>query len=241
MPSRGTFPMNETETFQEAIVMRNLLILSLSLFFAGCAGAAMQKETLPGMSYGKANVGSENDTAEAQGKSRILIYNAYYRIECADTEKTSKSIESLARDFGGYIVSAGTDEVKIRVLSDKFETALAEVEKTGDVESKKIYTEDVTDAYRDTEIRLDNKLKARERYLELLKKAENVNAAVNVERELERLNTEIEEMKGRLKSLSHLSKYSTITVSIEEKVKPGPLGYIFIGAWKVIKWMFVRN
>lgn len=221
--------------------MKRFFLSALLCIFTACAGGAMHKENVQDGASNKSGIPGSGDTAVIPEKNRIIIYNAYYSIECEDIEKTSKYIASLAQSFGGYVVSAGTTEVIIRVSSDRFEAALPEVEKAGDVDSKRIYSDDVTDTYRDTEIRLENKLKARDRYLELLKKAENVNAAVNVERELERLNTEIEEMKGRLKRFSHLAKYSTITVTISEKVKPGPLGYLFIITWKVIKWMFVRN
>lgn len=35
--------------------------------------------------------------------------------------------------------------------------------------------------------------------------------------------------------------YSTITVSLSERKKPGILGYIGIGVYHAIKWLFVRN
>jgi hypothetical protein len=212
----------------------------LLLLIIGC-GRAQQRENADGLKFNSAGLPGWNDTAAVSEKERIIIYNAYFTIESDDPEKTAKDISAIAPLFGGYVVSTGTTEVVIRVTADKLEAAIAEVEKTGAVSSKKIFSEDVTDAFRDTELRLDSKLKARDRYLELLKKAENVNAALAVEKELERLNGEIEEMKGRLKRLSHLARYSTITVSLEEKIKPGPLGYIFIGTWKVVKWMFIRN
>ncbi len=212
----------------------------LLLFVISC-GSAQHRESANSAAFNSAGLPSGNDTAAVSEKERIIIYNAYYTIESDDREKTAKEIAAIAPLHGGYIVSTGTTEVVIRVVSEKFETAMSEVDKTGDVSSKKIYSEDVTDSYRDTELRLDSKLKARDRYLELLKKAENVNAALAVERELERLNGEIEEMKGRLKRLSHLARYSTITVTLEEKTKPGPLGYIFIYSWKAVKWLFIRN
>ena len=156
-------------------------------------------------------------------------------------EKTSKEILAIAPIYGGYIVSASNYGVIFRIPSDKFESVIKDLEKIKTVTSKNIYSDDVTEVYRDTELRLDSKIKARDRYLDLLKKAENVAAAVSVEKELERLNAEIESMKGKLKQLSHLARYSTITVSIEEETKPGPIGYIFMYAWKGVKWLFVRN
>ncbi len=210
------------------------------LLIIGCS-SAQHREAASAVSLNSAGLPGGNDTEAVSVKERIIIYNAYYTIQSDEREKTAKIIAAIAPQHGGYVVSTGTTEVVIRVLSEKFETAMGEIEKAEEVSSKKIYSEDVTDSFKDTELRLDSKLKARNRYLELLKKAENVEAALAVERELERLNGEIEEMKGRLKRLSHLARYSTITVTLEERVKPGPLGYIFIGTWKAVKWMFIRN
>jgi hypothetical protein len=84
-------------------------------------------------------------------------------------------------------------------------------------------------------------MKARERYLELLEKAENVQAALMVEKELERLNGEIDMLKGKINRLEHITEYSSITVYIKEKVKPGIIGYVFVGLYKGDKWLFVRN
>jgi len=84
-------------------------------------------------------------------------------------------------------------------------------------------------------------LKSRERYLELLARAENVQSALLVEKELERLNSEIEFLKGKLNKTSHLVDFATLTISIKEKVKPGLLGYVGIGLFEVVKWLFIRN
>ena len=184
---------------------------------------------------------NKSDTDIVSEQTKVIIYNARFNIETDNLEKTSKEISAIAPVYSGYIVSAGNYRVVFRIPSDKFESAIKDLEKIKGITSKNIYSEDVTDAYRDTELRLDSKIKARDRYLDLLKRAENVTAALSVERELERLNGEIEAMKGKLKQLSHLARYSTITVSIEEETKPGPIGYIFMYTWKGIKWLFVRN
>ena len=213
--------------------------IALVFVIFGCASA--DKSSQVASSYRSSELAAGNDTEIISAQSRIIIYNANFKIETDNLEKTSKEISGLAQVYGGYIVSTGTDRVVLRVPSDKFESAIKDLEKFKSITSKRIYSEDVTDTYRDTELRLDSKIKARDRYLDLLKRAENVTAAVSVERELERLNGEIESMRGQLKRLSHLARYSTITVSIEEEIKPGPIGFILMYTWKGIKWLFVRN
>jgi hypothetical protein len=55
------------------------------------------------------------------------------------------------------------------------------------------------------------------------------------------LNGEIELMKGKMNRIDHLVAYSTISVYFSEKKKPGLIGYVGIGLWKAVKWLFVRN
>ncbi|MCB0737835.1 MAG: DUF4349 domain-containing protein [Bacteroidetes bacterium] len=105
----------------------------------------------------------------------------------------------------------------------------------------KLSGQDLTAQYLDFEIRLENAEKARARYLELLEKAENVESALLVEKELERLNGTIDMLIGQMNRMNHLTTYATITVRISERVKPGPLGYLGMGLYHAFKWLFVRN
>jgi hypothetical protein len=68
-----------------------------------------------------------------------------------------------------------------------------------------------------------------------------VNDILSIEKELERINTEIEILEGRIKYAELSVTYSSITVRFKEKAKPGPLGWIFYGFYRGIKWLFVWN
>ena len=186
------------------------------------------------------NINGQDDKVEyAEGIK--IIYNAYIRLIVRKTDSLSQKLKEIAVKYDGYLLSAGSDEITIRVKADKLENAISDIEKEGKVDYKDISGEDVTELFSDYEIRLDNAMKARKRYLELLEKAANVSEALEVEKELERLNNEIELIKGKLKLMEHLVSYSTIRVGYQEKVKPGILGYIGIGTYKFVKWFFVRN
>ena len=74
-----------------------------------------------------------------------------------------------------------------------------------------------------------------------MEEAENVEAALKVEKELERLNEKIDLLKGKINRIDHLSEYSTISINYEQHKKPGILGYIGLGLYKGVKWLFVRN
>jgi len=215
--------------------MKYLRMIFFIFLLAGCSSQGMRESSVAQTENASFDgTGGQNGT-----ESRIIIKNASIRMTVDVPADVSGKIIKLCEKQGGYVVSSSESRITLRIKSADFSRMIDLISKLGEVDSKRIYSRDVTESYLDSKIRLENKVKSRERYLQLLKKAENVTAAVRIERELERLNGEIESFKGKLKRMKHLSDFSTITVVITKKNKPGPLGYIFWGAYKIVKWLFV--
>jgi len=216
-----------------------LLLVFASLFLFSCAS---QK----GAAYSSARYLDENDNSGISGGAagevkRVIIYNASVDIKVKNTDTTLVRLKAIAIKHGGYATSLGNTYASIRVKAENLNAALADISALGKVTSKSVSGEDVTDQYYDFAIRLENAQKARTRYLELLAKAENVEAALKVEKELERLNGEIDLLEGKINRLKHLEEYSTVTVYIHQKKKLGILGYVSVGLYKGVKWLFVRG
>lgn len=190
---------------------------------------------------------STNDNLNYEKNSlRKIIMDASVTMNVTDIDSTVDEVVNVALDFEGYVVSSSNLRTTIRINSDHFKTALDRIKKLGDVTSQNITGRDVTEEFYDMELRLDNAIKARDRYLELLNAAKDMNEILRLERELERLNTTIDTIKGKLEKLKHLDQYATISVNhhsvIKEKTKkPGILSYVGIGIYKGVRWLFVRN
>lgn len=200
-----------------------------------------QSDMLLSEEYGRPANGDKAENPYQDVQKRIVLYDASLNMVVKEPDSVNHQLESIAEKYDGYVQVLGNYTSIIRVKSTQLKAAVDEISAFGKLKSKSISGQDVTEAYIDVSIRLENARKARERYLELLAKAENVEAALKVEVELERLNGEIESMQGRLNRFDHLSEYSTITVYMDKKVKPGVLGYIGIGLYKGIRWLFVRG
>lgn len=170
---------------------------------------------------------------------RKLIYDATVDIIVKKPDTANVQLIRIAKKYDGYVLSTGTNYTTIRVKADSLQFALNEIVKLGKVKKKSIYAEDITEQYTDFTIRLENATKARARYLELLAKAANVSETLLVEKELERLNKDIDLLEGKMNKMNHLLDYSTITVHIEKRVKPGPLGFVFKYLYKGVKFLFV--
>jgi hypothetical protein len=174
-------------------------------------------------------------------QERKIIYNAYLTLTVEQADTANQSLQSIAKNYGGYVNELGTYRSVIRVKSDQLESAIVAIGQVGRLDRKSIRGQDVTEAYLDYQIRLDNAQQARGRYLELLDKATTVDEILKVEKELERLNETIDLLKGKINRIDHLDAYATITIELKERRKPGVLGYIGIGIYRGVRWLFVRG
>jgi hypothetical protein len=216
----------------------HLLLPLCSLLFIGLSSCANQRSAA--YAYRSSDVNTESNKNDRSAEKKV-IYSSTVNLTVKIPDSTSVQLGEIAKKYRGYVQQSGTTLCVIRVEEKMLSMALEDISVLGKVTSKNMYGEDVTDQYADYGIRLENAEKSRMRYLELLEKAENVQSALLVEKELERLNETIELLKGQMNRIDHLAAYSTITVYITEKKKPGVLGYIGIGVFKSVKWLFVRN
>lgn len=178
---------------------------------------------------------------EIRKEERKIIYNGSMTIKVKNLEEQTKQVIDKAKAEGGFMVSSDIDRVTVRIPAEKLNSFMDEIATFGEVESRNVYSRDVTDEYSDMGIRLENAQKARKRYLELLNQATEVSDILAIERELERLNGEIERLQGQINSYDKQVQYSSVSIYFIEKVKPGPVGYIFVGLYKAVKFLFVRS
>lgn len=172
---------------------------------------------------------------------RMMIFNASLRLSVKNADTLNRQLNKLTSRLDGYAVTLGYSKSTIRVPSSRLNDAIGEIARLGRMSEKKLTGSDVTDEYKDYNVRLENANKARLRYLELLQQAENVEATLKVEKELERLNGEIDMLKGKMARLDHLANYSTIDIDVHQREKPGIIGYVALYTYKGVKWLFVRG
>ncbi|WP_282776411.1 DUF4349 domain-containing protein [Phaeodactylibacter xiamenensis] len=176
-----------------------------------------------------------------QEDDRKILYDAYLTLTVETPDSTSSYIQAIAKRYGGYVNETGTYRSIIRVESQLLDAAIADISQLGRLDRKSVRGQDVTEAYLDYQIRLDNAQQARGRYLDLLDQAATVDEILKVEKELERLNETIDLLKGKMNRIDHLDTYATITINLRERQKPGILGYIGIGLYRSVRWLFVRG
>jgi hypothetical protein len=189
------------------------------------------------MSYesGEAIAGrSSNENDE-----RMITYSISLELSVKNTVETKEILIEQVKSYNGFIVRETEKYITTRIPVENMENFINNAKTLGKIENESKTGTDITDQYRDNNIRLENLKSVRDKYLALLEKANTVSDILSIEKELERVNTEIELLEGKIKYAEQSTAYSNITVRFREKAKPGPIGWIFFGLYHGIKWLFI--
>lgn len=104
---------------------------------------------------------------------------------------------------------------------DQFESTVSAItENIEKLNEKKITSHDVTTEFVDTRSRMESKKQVRQRYIDLLKQAKNMEEILNVQSEINEIQEEIESATGRIEYLGHASAFSTINLTFYQVLNP---------------------
>ena len=126
-------------------------------------------------------------------------------------------IIDLSESMGGRLQARRDNGVTIRVPSLRFREAMTKLDALGIVTHRSVSAEDVSEEFHDAEVQLSNLQATRKRLQEFLTKANDIPTTLAVERELERVSSEIDRLEGRMRFLQARASPSTIDVTIAEK------------------------
>lgn len=189
--------------------------------------------------------------AQSQAIERKIIQNAELTIELDSPQESQRRIASIAVRHGGFVVTSETKQntgrnqtspqttltIIARVPAAKFDEAVKEIERLGgNLIHSKIAGQDVTEEYIDLEARIRTKRALESQFLEIMKRAGKISEALEVQKELAEVRSEIETMEGRHRFLENQSALSTITVTLQT---PTPIVAATTGGfWHSIKLAF---
>lgn len=171
---------------------------------------------------------------KAISMERKIISTAQLQLEVDNIPSTVNKITNITLQQGGFISGSSVTgyeerkngQVTVRVPQKNFYAAIEQIEVLGTVKSKDLHGQDVTEEYIDINARLGNFKKQEERLQEILKMANTVKDVLEIERELNRVRSEIESLTKKLNYYNESIEMSTITVDVDE---PAP----FFEGWGI--------
>lgn len=155
------------------------------------------------------------DAAQAAAQKRIVVYTAGLRVVVADIRAAMDRAEAFAASMQGYVQEIDGDRIVLRIPAERFDEALRQAEALGEVSHREVKALDVTEEYVDLDARLRSAEKLRDRLLALIEKTDDVKAMLEIERELGRVNEEIERLTGRMNALRNKVAFSAISITFE--------------------------
>src|SRR5262249_18427664 len=126
-----------------------------------------------------------------------------------------------------------------RVPAPQLDQVMNAIAALGSEQRRWVTATDVTDKYTDLETRLRNDTALRDRLKELLARAKDVADVLAIEKELNRVQSEVETGQAQLDRLKAEIEQSALSVTLERKHVLGPLGMVGYGLWWGISKLFV--
>jgi hypothetical protein len=143
---------------------------------------------------------------------RKVIYTATMAVQVTNVGAAVENARRLTDRLGGYIDHLARTGLTIRIPAARFDEAIIALSEMGSVTNKEIKGRDVTEEYVDLQVRLKSAKAVLEELKGLLAKSQHVKDALEVEREIARVGTEIEQIESTLARLANQVGYSTISV-----------------------------
>ncbi len=154
---------------------------------------------------------------EPEQHARQVIYTADMTIGVFDVEESMKAAERTLTALGGYVQSMSRGVLVMRVPAGSLRELMDAYAEFGVVEARRLQARDVTDEYVDLKSRIRVLRETRDQLASLLRKAHNVEQALAIRAELDRVNMELERAEARLRVLRSLIAYSTLTLNLVER------------------------
>jgi hypothetical protein len=200
-------------------------------------------------------------TVPAVGPRVIQTASLTVSVARGTFDETVDEARSVAARFGGFVVSSTASQgfenrlvrgtLVVRVPARSYADAVRSIAGLGRVEARDESGQDVSQEFVDLEARVRHLRAVETQLLELLERADTVAAALAVQSQLNQVQLELEQARGRLQYLDDQVSYATISLALHERLPvaaPEDKGrWGIVDAWRtaahnavaVVGWMFV--
>ncbi len=243
------------------IAIVSLIFVALGLLMFGCLGTGVENmmgntgssgsgngafETVGGPSSSMMNLKTTTQTNQQyltkQGYITIKVPQNSLQTQFDDFKATLKT-QSIELGDASYTEYSDRKQytLTIKVTPDKFDQTIEMIKGVGTVKELTTNINDVTKQYTDLDIKITNRENELARLNELYNKSESITDILGVEKEITRVETELEILKQEKQSLVSNVEKSTIVITIYEdtpstqqlSLSLDGLGAMFFGALAV--------
>lgn len=243
------------------------LALLCMLLLTGCGGAgadkSMSQEAVAVDTYATDNLYMSETAMEAEeaggaseisvkDETRKLIRTVGMNVETEEFDTLMQNVTQKVEDIGGYVENSSiyngshyngdrsrSADLVLRIPSEKLDEFLSVVSEISNVTSRNENVTDVTLQYVDMKSHKEALEVEKQRLMELLSQAENVDDIIIIESRLSDVRYQIESMESQLRTMEHQVSYSTVSLYINEVKRLTPAQQLT--TWEKIRTGFAES
>ena len=174
---------------------------------------------------------------------RIVIRAANAELVVESVAPAHARLVAVATSLGGRVerevVTDRSATLMLRIPDARLEAAFDSLARVGDLTRRSIAAQDVTTAVIDLDARIASLVAARDRLRALHARAATVSEVLEVEKELARMQGELDSLEGRRAYLRDAAALSQLEVELHRKIVLGPLGVVGKGLGWALGKLFV--
>ena len=184
----------------------------------GGSGMGVVRESLAPSASPSADYSSSNQYVTKEGSISIKVLEGTLA-EKFDDMKAMLSAQGAETSDIRYTEYGNRKQytMTVKVAPSKFDSINEMLKGIGEVKDISVQLEDVTQQYTDLDTRIKNKELELERLYRLYNMSDNVSDLLDVEREVTRVETDLELLKGQKQYLVSKVERSTIAITIYEE------------------------
>lgn len=188
--------------------------LSVPTFYPGNSG-------ISSISLGSVDSYKYSQVAPSESTNRIVIQDTSLSLQVKDVTKTINDIEETTQKLGGFLINsnlskpegAASGNISIRIPEEKRKEALTAFKNMAvKVVSESVTGNDVTDQYADLDARLEVLYSTKNKYEDILDRADQISDILAVQQQLTNLQNQIDNLIGQQKYYEQSAKLSKIVI-----------------------------
>jgi hypothetical protein len=177
---------------------------------------------------------------------RLIVRTGEQTVIVDSPVDLGRHVERMVIDAGGYLErvtgrSDGDVEVVGRVPATQLAPIMDSVALLGIERRRHITGSDVTDQHADLEARIRSTTALRDRIQQLLARATTLDEILTLERQIARLQTEIDGLQARLDQLNSQAELASLAVTLQRERVLGPVSIAGRGIARFFASLFVKS
>lgn len=161
-----------------------------------------------------------DDELAQVNSNRIIVRNVQMSIETRDIASTIEQISTITAQTGGWVVSTQHVEVHrvaidIRIPADRLDATLTDLRTlAAKVVSEVSTSQDFTEEFTDTTARIQTLQDTVDALRALFDRATKIEDALTIQKEITRIQSDIEAMQARVNLLSQSAAFSLVRITL---------------------------